>query len=217
MLSLSDLKDKFEKPLPGLPSQLKMAPASRVQELLFAQDAIAFAKQSAVLILLFPEGGELKTVLIKRSVYDGIHSGQMAFPGGKKELTDVDFEYTALREAGEEIGLQSDQVEMVGQLSDLFLPPSNFLIKVFVAYAAHQPAMHPNEAEVQSIVKVALADFTADKNRLAKDFYAGALKNQVHAPYYRVNDEEVWGATAMIISELMDVLNRPSSITFVQY
>lgn len=207
LLSFAELKEKFEKPLPGLPSQLKMAPASRVQELQFAQDAIAFAKQSAVLILIFPEGGELKTVLIKRSVYDGIHSGQMAFPGGKKELTDVDFESTALREAGEEIGLRSDQVEMVGQLSDLFLPPSNFLIQVFVAYAAQKPAMSPNEAEVQSIVNVALADLDTEANRMSKDFYAGALKNQVQAPYYFVNNEEVWGATAMIISELMDVLN----------
>jgi 8-oxo-dGTP pyrophosphatase MutT (NUDIX family) len=131
----------------------------------------------------------------------------MAFPGGKKENADVNFEATALREANEEIGLQPENVEIIGQLTELFLPPSNFLIKVFVAYAAQKPALHPNEAEVQAIVEVSISDLSNKQNQQIKEFYAGALNRQLSAPYYKINNEEVWGATAMIISELLDVIN----------
>src|ERR1035437_6091312 len=103
-LSTDELKQKLQLPLPGAKSHLKMAPRHHIKEEL-VNDVISSAKKSAILILLFPESGKLKTVFIKRSEYEGIHSGQISFPGGKYETTDKTFDITALRETKEEIGV----------------------------------------------------------------------------------------------------------------
>ena len=207
-LSADDIKQKFRQPLPGLSSHVKMAPATRSLELAAWKDKIQLAKKSAVLILLFPDNGQIKTVLIKRSEYEGVHSGQMAFPGGKREKTDRDFEATALRETAEEIGVQPHEIEIIAQLSDLFVPPSNFLIKVFVGLCDQKPDYVLDKKEVQAVVEVALSDLFDEQNRLEKEFFAGALNLKITAPYYKVNNVEIWGATAMIISELLDVLRN---------
>lgn len=207
LLSLSQLKEKFNKPLPGLPSQLKMAPQTRALELQNAAEKILYATPSAVLILLFEDNNELQTLLIKRSEYAGIHSGQMAFPGGKKEPNDASFEATALREVHEEIGVSASEIELIGSLTDLYLPPSNFLVKVFVGYCSCIPHFTLNTNEVQAVVKVAVADLFDSKNRKTKEFYAGALNQKISAPYFQLQQYEVWGATAMILSELTHVLS----------
>ena len=206
LFSKSNLKQKFQLPLPGLASHIKMAPANRMEALFGMQDMIPFAKKSAVLILLFTENEELKIVFIQRSEYEGVHSGQIAFPGGKKEDFDNDFEATALRETFEEIGVESGKIEIVGQLSDLFVTPSNFLIKVFVAFCKEKPNYVVDKNEVQSVLEVSLNDLFNDKNKHEKEFYAGAMGLKVSAPFYKVNDVEIWGATAMIVSELIDIL-----------
>lgn len=205
--SPEEIKQKFRRPLPGLASQLKMAPVTRALELEVLRDKIHAARKSAVLILLFPEDGHLKTILIKRSEYKGFHSGQMAFPGGKREESDINYQATALRETMEEIGVKPDDIEIVAQLSDLFIPPSNYLIKVFVGLCSQKPEYVPDNQEVQAVVEVALRDLCDDRNKRQKEFFAGALNHKVPAPYYEVNNVEIWGATAMIISELVDVLN----------
>src|ERR1035437_8451034 len=116
LLSKTELKQKFQQPLPGKKSHLKMSPPNRAKELLGMQEQMNLARQSAIMVLLFPVNDQLKTVFIKRSEYDGMHSGQIAFPGGKKEKTDQNFEETALRETFEEVGVKADDIEVIGQL-----------------------------------------------------------------------------------------------------
>ncbi|MFZ4583457.1 MAG: NUDIX hydrolase, partial [Paludibacter sp.] len=131
-ISPEHIKSLLQKPLPGLQSHLKLAPPTRKQELENAQKASLYAKKSAVMILLFHEAGALKVVFIRRSFYVGIHAGQMAFPGGRFEETDSSVEETAFREIEEEIGVKRNKIELLGRISDIVVPTSNFLISVFV-------------------------------------------------------------------------------------
>ena len=205
-LSIDELKQKLQQPLPGVTSHLKMAPRHRVEEFNNINNIIPLAKNSAVLILLFPENGKLKTVVIQRSVYDGIHSGQISFPGGKVEITDKDFEATALRETFEEIGVKAEAIEIIGRLTDFYISPSNFLVKVFVGFTFQKPAFIPDKKEVQSILVVDMDEFYDINNIAEKEFYSTSRKTAVYAPCFLVNGLEIWGATAMMLSELLDVL-----------
>ena len=206
-LPIEELKQKLQQPLPGVTSHLKMAPRQRTNEYSGFNGLKSLARKSAVLIILFPENGLLKTVFIKRSVYDGVHSGQISFPGGKYENTDKTFEGTALRETKEEIGVDGDKIEIIGQLTDFYIPPSNFLVKVFVGYCIHKPAFITDKKEVQSVVEVNLDDFYDPGNISEKEFYSTSRKLKIVAPCYLINDVEIWGATAMIVAELLDILN----------
>jgi 8-oxo-dGTP pyrophosphatase MutT (NUDIX family) len=200
------LRVAFYKPLPGLNSQLKMAPKHRTHEIFLLRDKIDMAKKSAVLILLFYDQNVLKMLLIKRSEDTGFHSGQIAFPGGKQEKEDANPLSTALRETEEEIGIQPKDIEIVGELTELYLPPSNFLIRPFVGFCIKRPECVLNPNEVSSIVEVEVSDFLLERNVGWKSFYANSMKEVVEAPYYSVGEVEVWGATAMIISEFLEVI-----------
>jgi len=206
-LSPDELKQKLKQPLPGITSHIKMAPRHRVEELSSLASIVPLARNSAVLILLFPVNRKLKTVFIQRSVYEGVHSGQISFPGGKHEKSDKDFEATALRETFEEIGVEPDKIEILAQLTDFYIPPSNFLVKVFVGYSSQKPVFTPDHKEVQSILEADIDEFYDSQNITEKEFYSTSRKTIINAPCYLVNGMEIWGATAMMLSELLDVLN----------
>lgn len=183
-----------------------MAPKHRSEELSQIEEKQLSSRKSAVLILLFPENGQLKTVVIKRSEYDGVHSGQIAFPGGKNEKDDIDFAATALRETREEIGVEADLIEIIGQLTDLYILPSNFQVKAFVGYCARKPDYVLDKKEVQSVIELNIDDLYNEQNILEKEFSSASRGMKIKAPYFSVNGIEIWGATAMIISELLEVL-----------
>jgi 8-oxo-dGTP pyrophosphatase MutT (NUDIX family) len=204
--SIDELNQKLQQPLPGVKSHLKMAPKNRLEDLSTFNITPPLARKSAVLILLFPDNGKLKTVFIKRSEYDGVHSGQISFPGGKFENTDSTFEATALRETNEEIGVEPYNIEIIGQLTDFYIPPSNFLVKVFVGYTTKKPEYIPDTKEVQSVVEVDLDEFYRAGNISEKEFFSTSHHEKIIAPCYSITGLEIWGATAMMLSELLDIL-----------
>lgn len=153
-----------------------------------------------------PPLSTLKIVFIRRGEYVGIHSGQIAFPGGRYEDNDADLCETAMREAEEEIGVSRDSYEIIGQLSDLYVPPSNFLVRAFVAYAPRRPSYIPDPREVQEVIELDFSHFFNSTNIKVKDFPAHNSLNNTSAPYFDVEGVTIWGATAMMLTELVDLI-----------
>ena len=206
-LTAYKIKALLSKPLPALQSHLKMAPPTRKAELKAAIEAMPFAKKSAVMILLFHENEKLKVVFIRRSFYVGIHAGQMAFPGGRFEESDKTVEETAFREIEEEIGITRNKIELLGRISDIYVPPSNFLISVFVGYLAAKPVYNPDEREVAEIIEVDFDEFLKPENKTVKSFHVPSANHSVTAPCYQTPQCDIWGASAMVMSELVDILS----------
>jgi 8-oxo-dGTP pyrophosphatase MutT (NUDIX family) len=183
--------------LPGEQAQLQMAPTFRGHI-----DSGSFAKEAAVLALLYPSDGKLHLVFIKRNEYDGPHSAQISFPGGIREAGDLSLEYTALREAREEVGIDGE-IEVLGKLTPLHIPVSNFMVHPYVGWMQESPVFHPDPSEVQYVVEAALEDLLDPANLDSETLYQHALP--IEAPYYRVGKEKIWGATAMMLSELLQL------------
>lgn len=184
-----------------------MAPEHRAEELMAIRDKDFNPKLSAVLIILFHENEQLKIVFIRRSEYVGIHSGQIAFPGGRYEESDGNLQVTALREVKEEIGVKVEHLEILGYLTDLYVPPSNFLVRAYVAYAHQRPVYQKDDREVQEIIEFNLNDFYQMDIIRRKDFQAHNSLKITNAPYYEINGIIIWGATAMMMAELLEVLS----------
>ena len=206
---IDSLKERLEKELPGEDAQFLMAPFSR-ERIKEISEENYFPKKSAVLILLFPHENSIHTVLIQRPEYIGVHSGQVAFPGGKFEESDIELNKTALREASEEVGINSQNIEIIGNLTDIYINPSNFLVRPFIAYANQRPDFIANVHEVQKIIQVDLFCLNDKKIKAQKPIlHSDGLK--VKTPYYEIEGLTIWGATAMMISELNVVVE---SVTF---
>lgn len=183
-----------------------MAPEHRAEELLSVNAETYNPRLSSVLVILFHENGKLRIVFIRRSEYVGIHSGQMAFPGGRYEDTDGDLCVTAFREVEEEIGISPESLELLGNLSDLYVPPSNFLVRAYVAYSKQRPVYKIDTREVQSVFEVDFDYFFNPEIICWKDFPAHNSDKKTHAPYFDVNGTIIWGATAMMLTEFLDLL-----------
>ncbi len=199
-----DLEQKLSEPLPGEAAQLKLEPPTRRN---YNLDPVsANAKLSSVLILFFPENGKIKLTLIQRPEYDGVHSGQIAFPGGKMEDFDKSLMETALRETFEEIGVLPETIKIIGKLSQLYIPPSNFLVEPFVGFVYKMPDFKAEPAEVSEIVMVDLDDLLNESSFQFKEINTRGFNKEV--PCYFVNKKIIWGATSMIISELLEVIKQ---------
>lgn len=158
------------------------------------------ARRAGVLILLFETEMELCFPLIRRTEDGSVHSGQVALPGGTFEEADEDIVQTALRETAEEIGVKAPAVEVLGRLSDLYIPPSNFLVSPVVGRIDHHPDFEPDPHEVAHIIEAPVSELL-DKSRIKITERFGFT-----VPYYDIENEVIWGATAMILSELVTVL-----------
>ena len=201
------LKERLQKPLPGLSAQERMTGrviATPVQ-------APPTAKPSAVLCLLFPKNNELYVLLMKRIEDNTAHSGQVSFPGGSFEAQyDTNLRATALREAQEEVGIMPGQVEILGALTSLYIPVSNFNVYPYVGFTQQRPEYHLNHQEVSYTMEVPLNNLLhADRKTMAEVIspVTPDIIRKVNA--YRLEDGTIiWGATAMIISELEVVLEE---------
>ncbi len=201
---VNELSKHLSEPLPGYASHAKMIPAERLADMQ-KTEGLQHAMPSSVLIALFEEAGDVFTLLIKRTADNGPHSGQISFPGGKKDSRDRTFIDTAIREAGEEIGLDPGQIIVLGQLSPLFVAPSNFVINPIVAVIEPPIKLALNSEEVEYIIELPitkLEDFVTVQNievrgRVLRDM-----------PCFSCNGHVIWGATAMILQELRDVLAK---------
>jgi 8-oxo-dGTP pyrophosphatase MutT (NUDIX family) len=198
------LEDLLNKELPGEEAQFSMAPITR-KRLTDVSKENFNPKQSAVLILLFPDGPSIQTILIQRGKYEGVHSGQIAFPGGRYEETDFDLKQTALRETAEEIGVPSENINVIGCLTDVYITPSNFLVKPFIGVLHQKPDFILDPVEVDKVIPVDLLSLNNKDIRKEKSILqSGGFK--VKTPYFEIEGLTVWGATAMMISELNAVV-----------
>jgi 8-oxo-dGTP pyrophosphatase MutT (NUDIX family) len=158
------------------------------------------ARQAGVLVLVYPVGQALTTLLIQRTPDPGVHSGQIGFPGGSWEVDDADLQQTALREACEEVGVCGATVRVRGQLTSLYIPPSQFMVHPTVGTAAARPAFTPSPAEVAGLLELPLVDLLDPARKQTTTMTFSGLPVQV--PYYDVEGHVVWGATALLLAEL---------------
>jgi 8-oxo-dGTP pyrophosphatase MutT (NUDIX family) len=198
------LEDRLSRPLPGRSAQLKMSSLARIQELMRFSPP-EDARQSSVLILLYPLEGSIGLVLMLRPEYGGVHSGQISLPGGKFEETDESLIYTALRESQEEIGIDPGQVQIIGQLTEMYIPPSNFQVTPVVGYQSSRPVFTADPKEVAKIIEIRLDDLLDEKNRQMKNMKL-SLGFSLKVPSYFINNNIIWGATAMILSEFREIV-----------
>lgn len=203
---ITQLRERMKLPLPGLAAQERMMGRVVTMPRTVPDDA----RPSAVLCLLFPIDGELHVLLMKRREDSTAHSGQVSFPGGRYEQSDADLRATALREAQEEVGIMSADVEILGQLTSLYIPVSNFNVYPFVAYAAEKLTYHLSHDEVAYTLEVPLKElFHAQRKALTEVVSPKFpdVKRKVNA-YVLQDGTIIWGATAMMLSELEVILNE---------
>lgn len=199
---ISQLKQRLQNPLPGAAAQLKMSPSVR--------DTGKFGRKArephdaAVLILLYEKQNESTTVFTLRHDYYGPHGGQVCLPGGKRDNSDSDIIQTALREASEETGIQKEDINVIGRLTQLFIPVSNITVYPVIGYLDYHPQYRPDENEVKALIETPLRVLCDPAVRKSETLRFN--NSSVEAPYYDIQGHHIWGATAMILSEFVVIL-----------
>ena len=207
-LSASDLRDALKGPLPGHNAFADLSGYPRPS----IEAALALSpppRESAVLIVIHPVAGTDHTLLMRRTIYPGVHSGQISFPGGKREAEDPSLIATAIREFQEETGADTSGFEIVGELTRIHIPPSHTLVTPIVAWAPMLGSLRPDPREVDELLDVPLPELLRNDILLRKPFRMNADGSERMAAYWNVRGETVWGATALMIAELRTVLGHP--------
>lgn len=188
----------------GLEAQFKLAPEIRKQ---FSEEKIKAQnpKKAAVLVLFYPNNsGELNFLLTLRASYKGVHSAQISFPGGKIDRKDISLKNTALREAREEIGIIEKDISIFKEMTDVYIPPSNFIVTPFLSYINYTPKFTKNY-EVEALIEVKLSDLLCDSVFSSTVLSTSYAKN-IDVPCFKLNNYNVWGATAMMLSEIKELI-----------
>lgn len=206
-LFIQKLKEQLNQPLPGEIAQLKMAPAQRLAFMEYFKAGLKNSTQSAVLVCLYPHLDSIYTVMMLRPSEQGAHSDQVSFPGGRFEDADGSLETTALREANEEVGIEPSSFEIIGKLTPVYIPVSNYLVHPFIAASLIRPEFSMNTIEVKQIIETEITPFLNDAIK-GRGLFKSGLKIEIEAPFYEVQEYKIWGATAMILSELGAILQN---------
>lgn len=205
-MTYADLIEKFSGELPGESSHLAFMPfrgSSREQ----IQQGVSYRDAAVAIILFHNEENTLSTIVTQRQQYDGSHSGQISFPGGKKEADDPDLTYTAIRECFEEIGIDAGSFELLKELTPLFVPVSKFLITPFVFYSTQKSFQYKrSEREVAEIYELDLPALYKPESVVQLDIPLNKEFIMKNVPHFKQGDILIWGATALILNELKDIL-----------
>jgi 8-oxo-dGTP pyrophosphatase MutT (NUDIX family) len=210
---VSRIQERLQQPLPGYPAQLGLYSEQGLKDyekhlLNFEQESDKNpSRQSSVLILLYEKDGQVMIPLIQRPEYDGVHSGQIALPGGKAEPEDQDVIATALRETREEIGITSDQITVLGSLTSVYIPPSRFWVNVVLAYSQSISIFIPDQREVASVIEFPL-EHLANPEYIEEREVIRSKQWKMRAPGYSYQSHFIWGATAMILTELRELIEK---------
>ncbi|HAF27601.1 MAG TPA: coenzyme A pyrophosphatase [Bacteroidales bacterium] len=202
---LKDLKEELKKDLPGEKAQIKMAPGVRNHF-----KSSEKSRNAGVLILIYEKNQEIYISFILRTEYNGPHSGQISFPGGKYEDGDKSIIETALRETHEEIGINPEMVDIYGQLTPLHIPVSNFIVYPIIGIHKTTPLFDIDPLEVKKVIEVRLNDLLNPDNCTSKEFKYGDLS--FIAPIYNPDNITIWGATAMILSEFLEIVRKNNTM-----
>jgi 8-oxo-dGTP pyrophosphatase MutT (NUDIX family) len=202
---ISAIQEQLMQPLPGKLGQEPLRPYVPLTPHL-DPPALMTPREGAVLALLYPVHEVPHLLLMERPKYQGAHSGQISFPGGKLEANETHMQ-AAQREAWEEVGVHPDEIKVLGELSKVYVWASNFNIQPFLAFSAYKPDFQPDQREVARILEAPLEVFF-QPGVLKEKSLAGAMGVELMAPYFDVFDRTLWGATAMIISEMMHVIHH---------
>lgn len=204
---IDSLQKRLSEPLPGAEAQYRMAHLSRRPP---ALDIPADARLAGVLALFYPKAGNWHLVFIERNTDNpnDRHSGQISFPGGKFESSDGSLRQTALRETEEEIGIAASSIQVIGSLSELYIPVSNFLVSPTVGFIDFAPQFIPHPGEVKSILEAPFSLFLEKDTIATTDLTLASGFVLRDVPYFKIGSKVLWGATAMIMSELLEVAGR---------
>lgn len=200
---IDTLHERLQQPLPGAKAHepMRATPTGLIKPKF---EHKLPPKPGSVLILLYPDNGRIKFPLTKRPDYLGAHGGQISLPGGKAE-PDEDYIQTALREGEEEIGVSREQMKVLGRLSDFFVIPSNFMVAPVIAYTEEKPLFVPQVSEVDKVIEADLQNLIAEDAIHTKEIIAAKIYPML-APHFLIEGEVVWGATAMMLNELREII-----------
>lgn len=193
------IKDAVFHGLPGAKAHSKMIPEGRILV------SSSQYKESAVLLLLYPKSGTWFTLLMKRNQYQGPHSDQISLPGGKSKIEDKTLLQTAIRETFEEIGLAISKALICASLTPLHIPVSRFVVHPFIAVLDYTPNFIPDRNEVNYLIEVSLQELNDPSAVKMKKMLIREM--QTNVPYFDIQGEVIWGATAMILSEFLELIS----------
>ena len=191
------------KSLPGVQSHLELAPKNRIQ-LLKKYKLNLETHDAAVALCFYPDiNNNVILPLILRNKYHGVHSNQISFPGGKKEDDDLDLIETSKRETFEELGIKKENMNFRLKLTDIYIPPSNFLVKPYIFIIERTPLLNHNRYEVIKVIKPKL------KSLINLNVHYGYInEKKIESPFFFIENHIVWGATAMILNEFLSLFKQ---------
>ena len=203
-LKLSNLNSKT--------SQIKLAPSFRKEFIKLNNNKLLSSKKAAVIAALYEDDNKVRLILILRNTYNGVHSNQIGFPGGRVEVYDKTLFDTAIRETHEEIGVRVQKNELIKELQEIYIPPSNFNVYPFLVILNHPPSFVKDDKEVKEIITIDLesllnCEITQTLITIPAKLNKLITQNDVEVPTFKLAGYNVWGATAMMLSEIKDLIN----------